>query len=469
MFPIDILGVGLTQDDLTRGGMALLSSEGSVVLHTGRVGAADWLKQNQIAFTTLDELYEQTDDFDEHADAACEAIRSLAERTHVIYGVIDLRDESVLRLTQSAPEAVRLHPGVPVDGVLSAFYTGATCTASASDFERLQPRATQATLIREIDSAQLASEVKLKLMDVYPDDNPVIVLSGGALTRIALEDLDRLDGYDHRFCALVQPCGSVTGLQRYGFDDLMRIVAILRDRNGCPWDRAQTHQSFKPLLIEEAYEVADAIDREDPYDLAEELGDVLFEVASHADIARRSDEFDISDVTTAICRKMIHRHPRIFGRPSGEAPDPGAWTQLKMEEQQLDSYTGLLRRISRSLPATLRAMKVQKRIAEAGLPEPDAPELFERLNRAVERLGSDGVEFAEALGEALYALCGLARQKEADPELALNGVSQAQIDRFEMAEQAENAGKWDALTPEEKLLRWQNAGRSKNAEICTNS
>ena len=455
MYTIDVVGVGLTADDLTRAAMELMNGEKQVVLHTGHIGAADWLAESRVAFTTLDELYEQTEDFDEHADAAAEAICRLAERAGVVYGVIDLRDESVARLLRDAPEAVRLHPGVPVDGALSAFYTGGTYCACASDYEAFQLRADQAALIREIDSATLASEVKLKLMDVYPDENPVTVLSGGAIQHIVLEDLDRIGGYDHRFCALVERCENLNDRQRYGFDDLLRIVAILRDRNGCPWDRAQTHQSFKPLLIEEAYEVADAIDAEDPYALADELGDVLFEVVSHADIARRADEFDITDATTAICRKMIHRHPRLFNPESAKDLDSGAWTRLKMEEKQLDSYSALLRQISRSLPATTRAMKVQKRIAEAGVPETDAGAWRSVLNASIERLTAVPADEA-ALGEALFALCALAGKGGIDPELALNGVSQRWIERFERAEQGTDGEQhWNALDVEQKHRRWE--------------
>ncbi len=453
MHTIDIVGVGLTADDLTRGTMKLLSGGARVVLHTGRIGTADWLSENHIDFTTLDELYEQTDDFDEHAEAAAEAILGFAEAEPVVYGVIDLRDESVARLLKAAPEeAVRLHAGVPVDGALGAFSTGGTYCACASDYEQFQLRADQAALIREIDSAPLASEVKLKLMDVYPDENPVTVLSQGRLRRIPLEDLDRIGGYDHRCCALVEQCDELTAQQRYRFDDLMRIVERLYGRDGCPWDRAQTHQTFKPLLIEEAYEVAGAVDGDDPFELADELGDVLYEVASHAEIARRSDEFDISDVTTAICRKMIHRHPHIFAKAKG-ASGPADWNRLKMEEKPLDSRADLLRQISRSLPAAMRAMKVQKRIVEAGLPDAEERACAEALRDALRRM-SDDAGFEEALGEALYVLCGWARRRHVDPELALNGASDARIERFARAERGAD---WEALTPEQKRQRWEQS------------
>lgn len=455
MHTIDIVGVGLTEDTLTRGAMRLMDGSRKIVLHTGRIGAADWLNECGTPFATLDELYEQTDDFDEHAEAAAEAILDIAENEDVVYGVIDVRDESVLQLMQQAGQQVRVHPGVPVDGAMGAFYTGGTYQVCASDCENFQLRADQAALVREIDSAQLASEVKLKLMDVYPDEAQVWVLCDGKLSQIELMDLDRIGGYDHRFCLLVPPCEKLTDQQRYGFTDLLRIVRILQGRGGCPWDRQQTHQSFKPMLIEEAYEVADAVDHDDPFELADELGDVLFEVASHAEIGRRTGEFDIIDVTTAICRKMIHRHPAIFGTGGANAAD--VWNQMKLEEKQLASYTELLRDISRSLPATSRAVKVQHRFVKFGLPQRSEDEWLQELDSAVKALKAPDIDPAYALGEALTALCGLADVRNTDAELALNDASARRIDRFGCAEQGV---KWDDLTAEEKQARWENAAKN---------
>lgn len=452
MFTIDIVGIGLTEDTLTRGAMRLLSGDAKIVLHTGRVGASDWLRANGTAFSTLDALYEQADDFDEHAQAAAEEILDIAQTEPVVYCVIDLRDESVAQLLQQAPEAVKLHPGVSVDGELGAFCTDGTYSVCASDCENFQLRADQAALVREIDSAQLASEVKLKLMDVYPDESPVWLLSGGSLQRMELMDLDRVDGYDHRCCALVMPCKKITDQQRFSFEDLVRIVKILQGRNGCPWDRAQTHQSFKWDLIEETYEVADAVDSEDPFELADELGDVLFSVVSHAEIGRRTGEFDITDVTTAICEKMIHRHPKVFG--SGTADAAGAWNKMKLEERQMKSYTQLLRDITRSLPATSRAVKVQHRLVEFGLQDRSAEAWLEELNATIALLKEPSADVEAALGAALTALCGYAHARELDPELALNAATNRRIERFA---RAENGVKWDDLSAGQKQNRWNAA------------
>lgn len=382
-----------------------------------------------------------------------EAIIDIADAEPVIYGVIDLRDESVAQLLQQAPDGVRLHPGVPVDGELSAFCTGGTYSVCASDCENFQLRADQAALVREIDSAQLASEVKLKLMDVYPDETPVWFLSGGRLQRIELVDLDREGGYDHRCCALVLPCEKITDQQRFSFGDLMRIVEKLQGRGGCPWDRAQTHESFKSDLIEEAYEVADAVDSGDPFELADELGDVLFDVASHAELGRRTGEFDIMDVTTAICEKMIRRHPKVFGKGDVEAYG-SEWDRKKLEERQLENYTQLLRDITRSLPATSRAVKVERRLVKYGLKSVSAAEWLDMLADVIDMLREPEADVQLALGNALSALCGFANATDTDPEIALNAATARKIDRFARAE----AGiRWDDLSAEKKQERWDAA------------
>lgn len=451
MFTIDIVGLGLTEDTLTRGAMRLLEG-GRVVLHTGRIGAANWLREKGIAFETLDALYDESEDFDEHAEAASEKVLEIAEQENVVYGVIDVRDESVRLLMEQAGGNVRLHPGVPVDGELGAFCTEGTYQACASDYENFQLRADQAALVREIDSAQLASEVKLKLLDVYPDESEAWVLSGGSLQRIELVDLDRMEGYDHRFCVWVPRCAKITDQQNFSFEDLVRIVKILQGRGGCPWDRAQTHESFRGDLIDEAYEVADAVDEDDPFAMADELGDVLFIVASHAELGRRTGDFDMTDVTTAICRKMIRRHPKVFGKKGADAS--GEWEHKKLEERGMSCYAELLRGITRSLPASKRAVKVQQKLKNFGLPGQTEAQWRSLLEESLLRMQQPQADFAEALGEALTALCGLCELHGTDPELALNAATGRVIERFAAAEAGDE---WDALPSEEKQRRWENA------------
>ena len=268
-----IVGLGLEAQDMTRRAEAILSGGARVVLRTGYCGAADWLKEKGIPFETLDRMYLEQEDFDCLAQALAQAVARM--EGEVAYGVLDLRDESVKRLTALRPQA-RLCPGVPVEGPLSAWAMGPCQCFAASDLGETLIEAGVSTLVREIASPTLASEVKLALMARYPEEQTIYLYQGqGAPQAIALEDLDRQGHYDHRTSAFVPAQRRLDRLERMGFYELERVIRTLRGPQGCPWDRAQTHESLRPYVVEEAWEVCDAIDRGEPLDLCEELRDLL--------------------------------------------------------------------------------------------------------------------------------------------------------------------------------------------------
>ena len=433
---ITVIGVGLQIGDLTLKAVQYFKNNQPIILHTRHIGCADWLEKNGIAFGSLDHLYDACDDFDQHAQAAAQAVLDAAEdNDQVIYAVYDVRDRSVLKLLQQHKVNCSVVPGPPVEGALCAFADGATRMLEAVDWENYALSAMDNALIREINSRQLASEVKLKLMDCYPDETPVHFLeANGRIARIPLYDLDRMKHYDHRTCALVQAQRDITKLQRYSFDDLLRVMRVLQGPDGCPWDKAQTHESLRTFLLEETYEAIDAINAGDMDHLYDELGDLLMQVAMQSEIARQHGEFDISDATTAICAKMISRHSHIFGGDHAENPDAvlDLWMQNKMKERGQKTHTEVLREIRRSLPALLRTAKICDKAGRAGVQCTDAKALAHDTVECVERtLGGD----PEArVGDALLMLCALAQRLGVDPELALNAAADRFIDRFEALE-----------------------------------
>ena len=433
---ITIVGAGWTAGQLTLDAAGALESGARVLLHTDRCGCARWLKERGVAFESLDALYERCEDFDEHARAAAEAVLEAAGSSDVVYGVFDIRDRSVPLIVEGAKNGVRVIPGPPAEGALLSCARGETRCVEASDWEDFHLTARENCLIRELDSRELAAEVKLRLMEVYPEESEIWLLNGDeAPVAMPLYALDRAERYDHRTCALIPAQRSITELEHYDFEHLNEIMRMLCAPDGCPWDRAQTHESLRGCMLEEAYEVIQAIDDGDTDHLYDELGDVLLQVAIHAELARRHGEFDISDVTTAICEKMIHRHSHIFGHDSAGDPEQvmGLWSRNKMAERGQTTRTQALRDVTRSLPALLRAVKVLKRSAEVGLGDTDAGAL---ARRCAERLAEiPGASDAEAaLGEALFDLAGLSRLLNTDPEIALGGAINRFIDRFEAAE-----------------------------------
>lgn len=434
---ITIVGTGWSAKQLTLEAVEALTGGARIILHTERCGCAQWLNEKDIAFTSVDSLYEACEDFDEHAYKAADLVLGAAKDTDVVYGVFDIRDRSAQLLAKQNLDGLRVIPGPPLEGALLAYAQGETRVVEASDWEDVHPAARENCLIRELDSRELAAEVKLRLMEVYPEESDVWLLNAGVEpVSLPLYELDRGEVYDHRTCVLVPAQRSIRALERFDFEHLNEIMRLLCGPNGCPWDRVQTHASLRTCMLEEAYEVMDAIDEGDMDHLYDELGDVLMQVVIHAEIARRHGEFDISDVTTAICEKLIRRHTHIFGSDSAEDAEQvlALWSRNKMAERGQHSQTEILRSVTRTLPALLRAVKVLKRSADAGLKDTDIAAVSGRCAGQVSAL--PGAKDAEiALGDALLSLAGVARLMDVDPEIALNGAVNRLIERFESIEQ----------------------------------
>lgn len=200
MGKITVIGVGFSEDQLTLGAARLLESGVKVIMHTARCGAADFLDKAGVPWTSLDELYDEIEDFDEHATAAAEAVRCAASECDVAYCVIDIRDESAGLLIASGAEVI---PGTSAEGALIAMCREGVMCWAASDWEDMRPLSEYSALVREIDSRELACEVKLRLSVVYPDDAQALFICEGKRTPINLYDLDRQDKYDHTCAVMV--------------------------------------------------------------------------------------------------------------------------------------------------------------------------------------------------------------------------------------------------------------------------
>lgn len=243
---------------------------------------------------------------------------------------------------------------------------------------------------------------------------------------------------------------------------LLAIMARLRDpQTGCPWDIEQTFQTIAPYTIEEAYEVTDAIERGDMKDLKEELGDLLLQVVFHAQMAREEGAFDFDALTTALCDKLVYRHPHVFGDAKADTADEvlDVWNARKDEEKKKDSAIG---GVTLGLPALLRAQKLQKKAAKAGFEWPDA-------NTAWEKLEEELAEFkdaqtpehkAEELGDLLFCIVNCARMSGMDCEDILAGTNKKFERRFRHMEQTLTAsGKTLKDTPLNEMLAAWNSGK----------
>lgn len=428
MEQIHILGIGWHEDDLTLGAVRLLKAGYKIILRTGRCGCAEWLRAEGIPFETLDDLFEECEDFDELIERSAGEVLSSAEASSVVYCVSDLSDKTCSALCREAAESVHLVPGVSEGSSLLAFAGEDVRIISAADADLFEPDVRVATLVREIDSAMLASDIKLRLTEHYPDELEIYTIDAiGRIQQILLCDLDRMDVYDHRLCALIPAVKDLDRLERYDVRHLEEIMRRLRDFDGCPWDREQTHESLSRYLVEEAYEAVDAINRDDMDDLYDELGDVLLQIIFHADIARQYGEFELSDVATAICRKMIRRHPHVFGTVQADNADEvtDLWTELKKQEKAQKTGAETMKAVAGSLPALMRAAKVVKRAIQHGGSAPDTDTAWSEWKK---QPGS------ETLGLLLLSLSAHAYQNGIEAELSLSEATDQFIRRFEAEE-----------------------------------
>ena len=226
----------------------------------------------------------------------------------------------------------------------------------------------------------------------------------------------------------------------YDVNDLKRIVAILRATGGCRWDGEQTHQSIRRNFLEEAYEVAEAIDEGSTEHLQEELGDVLLQVVFHASIEEDAGRFDLNDVADGICKKLIYRHPHVFGSVAVGSTDEilANWEELKKAEKGQASQADAVDAVARSLPALWRAEKVQKKAAKVGFDWPDVSGAVDKMSEELEEvkaaMAGNG-DVAEELGDLLFAVVNASRFLNVDAEMALHAASDKFAARFRRVEE----------------------------------
>lgn len=241
-------------------------------------------------------------------------------------------------------------------------------------------------------------------------------------------------------------------------DPLLEIMRRLRDPDrGCEWDKVQTFATIAPYTIEEAYEVADAIERDDMVALRDELGDLLLQVVFHSQIAADSGTFDFQDVVTAICDKMTRRHPHIFG----EAEQSPGWEQLKAGERERSGQSSALDGVALALPALLRAQKIQKRAARVGFDWPDKAPVKDKLLEELEEVtaASSQEEVHDEIGDLLFSAVNLARHYKVDAERALADATAKFTKRFNMVE-SNITTDMQEMTIEELEEEWQKAKAS---------
>ena len=331
--------------------------------------------------------------------------------------------------------------------------------------ELLLQNADKHKIIIRAYNGRTASAAKLQLLQLYPENHPVTVLHRASLpgarrVTVPLYKMDRVPFIDHLTTFYLPP---LAGLN---IDHLLQVMRRLRSTDGCPWDREQDHNSLKQYLLEEAYEVLDAINRGSSEDLCEELGDLLLQIVFHSEIASENRQFNFYDVVAGIVGKMIRRHPHVFGSGNRNAAVDVllSWRQLKKEEyKERDSLFTL----EMFLPALLRAQKLQRQAAAAGFDWPDAAGAWDKLREEMQELedayntGSK-VKIMEELGDLLFAVVNVARFLSVDAEQALSFSTDKFYRRLRFIEEKARKEGGDLSTFSlSKLDEWWNLAKKR--------
>lgn len=472
------LGPGLWKH-LTLEGAQTIEKAQRLFLRTKKHPITTDLRNRGIRFNSFDSFYDEGMNFEEVYSRIARTLIKEANKGDLVYAVPGnpaVAEASCYLLVDLAKEKGIEVVTIPGMSFLEIIYDRLRIDPSKGlqildglNRESWRIDKNKGLIITQVYDRITASEVKLKLMKHYDGEQRVWVIKAAGMEKaetiqeIPLYQLDRLSYIDHMTSVYVP--ASAKG-RSYDIGDLIEIMKVLRGEGGCPWDRAQDRESLKPYLLEETYEVLDAIEKEDIVLLEEELGDLLLQVVFHAQVAFEEGEFGFDEVVGGICKKLIRRHPHVFDGIAVEDGDGalGKWEAVKREEKGAKGYTQALRDIPRILPSLMRSYKVQQKAALAGFDWNRIEDVFAKVKEELTELEEvyntgEVNRIKEELGDLLFAAVNLARFERIRPELALKEATDKFIQRFaSVEEQAQRAGKdLNEMTLAQMERLWQRA------------
>ncbi len=464
MVHIDIVGLGPGDPgQITLKTLELLENQSFNYFRTEIHPTLEFINTRKIPYCSFDHFYESEENFKAvYQKIVATLIKASLKKGEILYAVPGnplFGEETVVLLIEEAKKrgiSYKIHPGLsfvdvsmnalekdPIDGL--NLYDAFSFTAHLLDNQ-------QASLITQVYNQFRASELKLELMKVLaPETQVVLVINAGIpekeiIKPVPLFELDRVAQINHLTSLYIPPQkNAYTGL-----NGTLAIMEKLRGENGCPWDRAQDHKSLKSYLIEESYEVVEAIDQEDDQNLCEELGDLFFQIVFHAALAEEAGTFTIDDVLTGINEKMVRRHPHVFAKEV--KIDAGQvdinWQAIKRQEKGLgpeenDQFYQIskqMKKIPKFLPALIEAQKVQIKAQKVGFdwenPRQASFKLKEEIEEVIEAIDKgDWQNSQEELGDLLFSVVNVARLYGFSSETLLRRATQKFINRFEKMEE----------------------------------
>jgi len=478
--------VGLGPGDerlLPPANFSLLQKIRPVFLRTARHPLVPWLEAQGIAFASFDVYYEEQPTFEAVyraiVDTLLEEARCRGEVAYAVPGHPLVAEETVrliLERSRQGEVRVNLLPAMScLDAVFAALEVdpaGGLAVLEAGRLEQADVRPELGLVVLQVYNRLVASQVKLALLPVYGDEWPVCLVRAAGVPKeekvcsLPLHEIDRQPWLDHLTTLYVPPQHAAHGLGPPGsFSTLEAVMARLRGPEGCPWDRAQTHASLRRYLLEECYEVLEALDEQDPDRLREELGDLLLQIVFHARIAQEAGHFDLREVVAGLVEKLYRRHPHVFGKGRADTAEEVQenWQKIK-EAEKGGRPRSLLDGVPLELPALARAQKIQERAAAVGFDWPEVSGVWAKVREEEQEVAAavatgEKRQVEAELGDLLFAVVNLARFLGVDAESALRTSTARFARRFGyLEERCRQAGrKPEELSLDELDELWEEA------------
>ena len=473
---ITIIGLGPGDPKwVTRGAWEEIQSADEIFLRTKDHPVVSWLPKT-LSVHSFDDIYEEAEDFAEvYSTIVDRLIEEATQREKIIYAVPG--DPSVGEATVSALRTrsvenkiiLTIVPGVSfVEPCLAQLEIDAldglcvvdALTVAAGYHPSFPPD--RPALIAQLYSKLVAADVKLTLMNQYPDDHPVTLIHFAGTPQVEIEkcqlcEMDHRDNIGSMTTLFIPPLSVPSSMENF-----QETVAHLRAPGGCPWDREQTHESLRMHLLEETYEVLQSIDTGNVVTLKEELGDLLLQIVLHAQIATEAREFTMADVIAGINAKIVRRHPHVFEELDLKEVDQVLtnWEKLKAVEREAEGLEeGVLDGVPQGLPALAQAYELQLRVARVGFDWPEVEGVLAKINEELNEVqdATNGVSRAAELGDLLFAVVNYARWLDIDPETALRDANRRFRTRFTQLEKSTTAlgRKLSEMTLEEMDSLWE--------------
>lgn len=460
---------------------AKLSKSARIIMRTSKHPAVEELSMEGLSFGSCDKFYEEGRSFEEVYEKIVAYVLEEAAERDTVFAVpgSPLVAERTVLLLRAACEARQLPLTIlPAISFLDLAYVRLNLDpvnglriADASDREAVLAAGRYPLIITQVYSRLVAAELKLNLMEALGDEEEIFFMRNLGLAdeecrAIKLFELDRQKNIDHLTSVFVPAAAR----GKLNLNPLIEVVKTLREPGGCVWDREQTHASIRRGLIEETYELLEAIDNKDEEGMKEELGDVLLQVVFHARIAEEEGCFKMQDVIDGIVGKLVTRHPHVFGtvEVSNAEEVIQNWEAIKAEEKQ--DRKQALDGVSPGLPTLMRAYKLQTKAARVGFDWPKPEGAWEKVLEELEELREAAVagdtENCEwETGDLLFAVVNYARHLGLEPETSLNRTNNRFVERFTYVEDKVRAsGKdWQDFSLVELEKLWQEAKKSKKS------